>query len=121
MTPFTHPFLSQFSFTPKALPLTDKELFNLDQKLEKQEQLLLSLDLEKVLITKNEFLASFAISKAEQSQLTIDEAKNVYKLVVDEESPLFLTKKIKSGQTLTQKDHDRLEFFNVAKTFRFLE
>lgn len=120
MNPFTHPFLSQFSFTPKGLPFTDKEIFDLDQKLEKQEQLSLSLDLEKILITKNEFLASFAISKAEQSQLTLKEAKNVYELVVNQESPLFLTKKVKFGQALTQKDHDRLEFFNIAKTFRLL-
>ena len=120
MNPFAHPFLSQFSFTPKALFFTDKELFDLDQKLEKQEQLSLSLDLEKILITKNEFLASFAISKAEQSQLTLEEAKNVYELVVNQESPHFLTKKIKAGLILTQKDHDKLEFFNIAKTFRYL-
>lgn len=111
MSTFLHPFLSKFSFASKILPFTDKEIIALDQVLEKQEQLSLSLDLEKILITKNEFLASFAISKAEQSLLTIEEAKTVYNLVVNQET-------IKEPKILTQKDHDKLEFFNIAKTFR---
>lgn len=113
MSTFFHPFLKKFAFDQTALPFSDKEIISLDQKLEKQEQLFLSLDLEKILITKNEFLASFAISKAEQSLLTLSEAKTIYNLVVNQQ-------RIKEPKTLTQKDHDKLEFFNIAKTFRSL-
>ena len=32
----------------------------------------------------------------------------------------FMGRKLKTKQRLTQKDHDKLEFFNIAKTFRTL-
>lgn len=117
---FSHPFLSGFVFAPEALPFTDNEIISFDRELSEYEQVFLNPDIEKNLISKNELLASFAISKAENSQLTLKEAQDVYNKVLSDPAYDFIEKKLKSRNRLTQKDHDRLEFFNIAKTFRRL-
>lgn len=116
--PFKHTFLNQFVLASSLLPFSDEEIRKLDSDLNKYEQLFLNPDVEKNLISKNELLASFAISKAENSTLTLDEAKNVYAFILDNEDYKFISEKLKRKEKLTQKDHDKLEFFNIAKTFR---
>lgn len=118
--PFSHPFLSAFVLAPDALPFRDQEIVSLDRELSEYEQVFLNPDIEKNLISKNELLASFAISKAEDSQLTLKEAHDVYNLVLSDPRYDFIGEKIKTKKRLTQKDHDQLEFFNIAKTFRIL-
>jgi Fic family protein len=118
--PFITPFLADFVFAPDLLPFTDTEIFDLDRELLQYEQLFLDPEVEKNLISKNELLASFGISKAEQSKLTLKEAKDVYQEILDDPDYDFIGKKIKTSKKLTHKDHDKLEFFNVAKTFREL-
>ncbi|TSC87859.1 MAG: hypothetical protein G01um10147_362 [Microgenomates group bacterium Gr01-1014_7] len=110
--PFTTPFLSRFVFTPKLIPFSDREITKIDTELKDYEQVFLNPDIERNLISRNELLASFAISKAEDSTLTLQEAQDVYKLVLANED--FTEKK------LTRKDHDKLEFFNIARTFKSL-
>jgi Fic family protein len=116
--PFSHPFLSQFLFVPELLPFRDEEIISLDKDLSTYEQVFLNPEVERSLMTKNELLASFAISKAEDSQLTMKEAQDVYSLVLSDPTYDFVGKKLKAKIKLTQKDHDQLEFFNIAKTFR---
>ena len=116
--PFSHPFLSQFLFAPSTLPFSHQSLVSLDQELSHYEQVFLDPEVEKSLITKNELLTSFAISKAEASQLTLKEARAVYSLLVSDPNYDFIGPKLKAKHKLTQKDHDQLEFFNIAKTFR---
>lgn len=116
--PFRHNFLADFIFTPNALSFTDKEIFDLDKNLARFEQIFLNPDVEKHLISKNELLASFAISKAEQSSLTLKEAQDVYNLLVNNPEYNFIQQKLKAGKRLTQKDYDQIEFFNIARTFR---
>lgn len=118
--PFSHPFLDQFILAPDLLPFSDKEIKSLDTKLNQYEQLFLNPDIEKNLISKNELLASFAISKAEDSTLSLDEAQEVYNLILRNEDYSFISQKIKSKKKLTKKDYEKLEFFNIAKTFRNL-
>lgn len=118
--PFRAPFLKEFILTPSLLSLGNKEIVELDQELTRYEQLFLNPDVEKHLITRNELLASFAISKAEISTLTLDEAQDVYDLAVKNEDYRFVAQKLKKGQKPAQKDHDKLEFFNITKTFRRL-
>lgn len=123
-TPITHPFkstfLSAFVFTPWTLPFTDENIIKYDKELAYFEQVFLNPDLEKTLITKNELLASFAISKAELSTLTLKEAQDVYDLILSNKDYDFISETLKKGKKLSQKDHDKLEFFNIAKTFRSL-
>jgi len=116
--PFTHPFLTQFLLVPEILPFKDEEIVSLDTDLSKYEQVFLNPEVEQSLISKNELLASFAISKAENSQLTMKEAQDVYNLLLSDPGYDFVGKKLKAKIKLTQKDHDQLEFFNIAKTFR---
>lgn len=118
--PFSHPFLSAFVFAPDALPFRDREIISLDKELSEYEQIFLNPDIEKNLISKNELLASFAISKAEDSQLTLKEAQDVYALVLSDPHYDFIGEKLEDKKRLTQKDHDQLEFFTIAKTFRSL-
>ena len=117
---FSHPFLSQFFFAPEALPLKDGDIVSLDKELSEYEQVFMNPEVEQSLISKNELLASFAISKAEDSQLTLREAQDVYRLLLTDSAYDFMGRKLKTKQRLTQKDHDKLEFFNIAKTFRTL-
>lgn len=118
LKPFSTPFLMQFLSVPDLLPFKDPEIIKLDQELSQYEQLFLNPDLEKHLISRNELLTSFAISKAEASALTLNEAQEVYNLVVNNKENRPASQKVKKGQKLTQKDYEKLEFFNIVKTFR---
>lgn len=118
--PFAHIFLSRFVFTPTLLPFTDDEILKLDTGLGEYEQVFLNPDIEKNLISRNELLASFAISKAENSSLTLQEAQDVYDVILANEEFTFISDKLKAKQKLTRKDYEKLEFFNIAKTFRSL-
>jgi len=118
--PFSGAFLSQFVWAPQTVPFTNEEVLSLDRELLLYEQVSLNPDIEKNLISKNELLASFAISKAENSQLTLKEAQGVYSLIISDPNYDFVGKKLKAKKKLTQKDHDQLEFFNIAKLFRSL-
>lgn len=120
LKPFSGQFLSQFVWAPQTLPFTNEEIESLDGELSLYEQVFLNPDIEKNLISKNELLASFAISKAEDSQLTLKEAQDVYNLIVSDPNYDFVAKLLKAKKKLTQKDHDQLEFFNIAKNFRKL-
>jgi len=119
-SPFTHIFLSQFVLIQKLLPFSDDEIKKIDTELAEYEQVFLNPDIEKNLISRNELLASFAISKAENSTLTLQEAQGVYDLLLANKELTFISDKLKKKEKLTQKDHDKLEFFNIAKTFRSL-
>lgn len=110
--PFIHPFLSQFVFIQALLPFTDSEIIKIDSELGEYEQIFLNPDVERNLISRAELLASFAISKAENSSLTLQEARDVHSVI--------LADKEYTGQKLTRKDYEKLEFFNIAKTFRSL-
>ena len=120
LKPFSGSFLSQFVWTPQTLPFTNEEILSLDKDLSEYEQVFLNPDVEKNLISKNELLASFAISKAEASELTLQEAQDVYSLIVSDPDYNFVGKKLKAKKKLTQKEHDQLEFFLIARTFRNL-
>lgn len=115
---FTSRFLAKFSFDEKPLPFKEQELTDFDKQLENYEKTHLNPDLEKILITKNEILASFAISKAEGSKLTLQEANRLYKDLATDSIPDFIEEKLSRNEDLTAKDHDKLEFLNIAETFR---
>ena len=118
--PFAHTFLSEFVFAQNLLPFSDKEIENIDHELSDYEQVFLNPDIERNLISRNELLASFAISKAENSTLTLQEAQDVYSLVLAHKEYTFIADKLKREEKLTRKDYEKLEFFNIAKTFRSL-
>jgi Fic family protein len=118
LKPFSKTFISDFVWTPQTLPFFDKEIFALDKELAAFEQVFLNPDIEKNLISKNELLASFAISKAEDSNLTLTEALDVYNLILSDPNYDFIHEKLKNKEKLTNKDYDKLEFFNILKTFR---
>ncbi len=120
LKPFSGQFLSQFVWAPQTLPFTNEEILSLDKELSEYEQVFLNPDVEKNLISKNELLASFAISKAEASDLTLQEAQDVYNLILSDPDYDFVGKKLKAKKKLTQKDHNQLEFFLIAKTFKRL-
>lgn len=120
LKPFSRAFISNFVWTPQTLPFTNEEIMSLDKELSIYEQVFLNPDIEKNLISKNELLSSFAISKAEDSKLTLSEAQDVYNLILSDPNHDFIREKIKIKEKLTHKDCDKLEFFNIAKTFRSL-
>lgn len=118
--PFKKGFLSQFSLDFDLFKIKDSDIQKLDSKLNSFEKISLDPNIEKTLISKNELLASFAISKAENSQLTLEEAEDIYKFVTENKDFDFISKKISSGKKIDKKDYEKLEFFNIASTFRTL-
>lgn len=120
MKPFSTPFLSDFILTPSLLPFEDQELIASDQKLFDFERVFMDPDFEKHLLTRSELLASFAISKAEQSSLTLAEAEDLYDVLVSHKELDFIKKKLRAKKPLNRKDYEKMEFFNIAKTFRRL-
>jgi Fic family protein len=118
--PFKTSFLNSFVLVPESLPFKSKEVFDLDKELNQYERIVLNPDIEKSLLTKNELLTSFAISKAENSSLTMEEAEEVYDLIKSNPDFDFIKNKIESQKKLTRKDYEKLEFFNITKTFRIL-
>lgn len=123
INPFKQPFLSTFFVSLSGLPLSEETLKKADAALSGYEKSEIDWHLEKALRQRNDLLVSFAVSKAENSALTLAEATEVYNLVENEainSGPTFLSGKLKAKEKLTQKDHDHLEYYNIAKTFRSL-
>ncbi|MFH1959317.1 MAG: Fic family protein [Patescibacteria group bacterium] len=113
-------FLASFILVPANLTILDQDLRQLDQELANYERAFLNPEIEQNLLSKNELLASFAISKAENSSLTLMEAQQVYKLVLSQLELNFIGDKLRAKKKLTYKDYEKLEFFNIAKTFRYV-
>ena len=111
--PFKTGFLDNLSFNQSDLPLGNSEIIKFDKQLFDYEQHFINLDLERHLIAKNQFLASYAISKAENSSLTVQEAQNLFTIAFDGED-------LKTTKNLTQKDYDKKEFLNIVRAFRLL-
>jgi Fic family protein len=116
--PFPRGILSEFILASGLLPFKDEEVIKLDEELSEYEKLFMDPGVEKNLISKNELLASFAISKAENSTLTLKEAQNVYNFILEDRDYNFISEKIKRKEKLTLKDYEKLEFFNIAQTFK---
>lgn len=120
---FNSPFLSTFFITSDRLPLSEDFLKKADEALNSYEKSEIDWQLSKSLRLRNDLLVSFAVSKAENSALTLAEAEEVYRLVTG--NPVgkdysFIKRKLKKGEKLNNRDHDRLEYFNIAKTFKNL-
>lgn len=118
--PFKNGALADFVYAKDLLPFTDKDIVNFDQRLSEYEHVFLNPDIERHLLTKNEMLASFAISKAEQSSLTLQEAGEIYDYLIKNPEYDFIGQKLKAKKKLTRKDYEKLEFYNITKTFRAL-
>lgn len=116
--PFVQPFLSSFFVDPNKLPFNEEALKIADQALAGYEKSEIDWRLEKTLRQRNDMLVSFAVSKAENSSLTLAEAADVYNSI--DRAPSFLLNKLKTKEKLTQKDHDKLEYYNIAKIFRLI-
>lgn len=115
---FKNEFINKFVIDYDLLNFTNQDLNSLNLELENYDQLFLDPQVEKNLISKNELLSSFAISKAEDSELTLSEAEEVYLSVINNPDYRFLKKKLDSKEILTQKDYEKLEFLNIVKTVR---
>ena len=110
------PYLKEFS-TVLDLEKFDNLIKKLDKELINYEKTIVYPLIEENLISKNGLLTSFAISKAEDSKLTLAEAKSVYKFVLNNKEYKFISNKIEEGKKLTQKDYEKLEFYNISKVF----
>jgi len=115
-----HKYLSLFNYFQDKQPFSDKDIILLDQELDAYEKKLLNPEIESNLISRNELFASFAISKAEDSNLTLDQAKNIYTLVKNNKQWNLINKKLADHKELTNSDYEKLEYYNIVKVFRKL-
>lgn len=111
-------FLDEFKYEVNTLPFKDDEITRWDREILKYEEAQLNPDVEKNLMSQNEFWASFGISKAEDSTLTVTEAKDVYQVLERDKSFDFIAQKLKSKTALAKKDYEKLEFINIVRTFK---
>lgn len=114
-------FLNTFFISEENLPLSESFLRDSDNLLASYEKNNIDWPLEKSLRERNDILFSFAVSKAENSNLTLAEAQDVYDYLEknkEQKEYSLIYKKIKKGEKLKQKDHDQLEYFNILKTFQ---
>lgn len=118
LSPFKHPYLRTFFINEKALPWTESELRDLDRALLAYDKSLIGVDVEKGLINRNELLVSYAISKAENSSLTLLEAKELRQQLINNPDFNYLKEKLKTKKKLSRKDYEELEFLNIIKVFR---
>lgn len=114
---FQQPFLRTFFWSSDLLLVDELFLKTVDSDLAAYESSSIDWQLEESLRSRNNLLASYAVSKAEQSALTLAEAQDVYQLISQQPDYNFLQSKISSGRKLKQKDYDQLEYFNIVKAF----
>ncbi|MEI7579732.1 MAG: Fic family protein [bacterium] len=113
-------FLQDFTFSSESLKIDSKLIKKYDEYLNLYQRLVINPDIEKNLISRNELLVSYAISKAENSALTLLEAERVYHDVINDSNIDFVGEKIRSGKKISKKDYEKLEFYNIAKVFHEL-
>ncbi|MBN2837165.1 MAG: Fic family protein [Fusobacteriaceae bacterium] len=120
---FKSKFLSTFSISLKSLPFDDALLRKVDEAISVYEKREIDSHLESALRLRNNVLTSFAVSKAENSALTLAEATELYNHISfgKEDFPKSIKNKIKKKEKLNKNDHDRLEYYNIAKTFKTYE
>jgi Fic family protein len=119
---FKTPFLNTFFINLSKLNFSDKDLKKIDEILKDYSRQEIDWQLEDDLQDNNQMLASFAVSKAENSSLTLKEAEDIYKAIKSGnlgDDFLFLKDKLKHKEKLTQVDHDKLEYKNIASGFRY--
>jgi len=116
--PFKSPFLSRFTIDTSQFPFSNEEIKELDAKLVSYERSILDPDIGKYLLTKNELFASFAISKAENSALSLNEARELYELISRDPTLALVKKELKQKGKLTVKDYEKLEFLNIVRVFK---
>lgn len=119
----TYPFQSLHFFEhwfteTSSFAWSDAELMSLDQQIHNQKKLYVNDEIVKHLLSKNTLFASFAMSKAENSELTLLEAQEIYNRVQKNPADDPVRLKIKQGEALKRRDHDKLEFRNILTTFQ---
>ncbi len=121
---FSSPFLAGFSCHDIDIPFSEHDLREAEAKLAGYEHRNIDWELAKALKFRSNLLASFAISKAEGSALTLKEAEGVYNLSLSGRSKAEyerIKEKIASGQEVAKGDYERLEYVNMASTFQSFE
>lgn len=121
---FKQPFLSKFFVYRDKLGLKDDNLKELDKLAASYEKREIDQKSLQSLKRHNDILFSYAVSKAESSQLTMAEAEDVYRLVISGQSQddlSFLKNKLAKGEKLTKSGHDRLEYRNIISAIKKIE
>lgn len=70
---------------------------------------------------KSKLFESFAISKAEYSELSITEAKELYEIVESHKDLEWLRKNIEENKDLTKGDYEKMEYILINKTLNYID
>lgn len=117
--PLKTPFLGQFVLTDANILIPDETLVSLDQEVSHFEAAVPG-DVRSQLISRNELLTSFAISKAEKTnRLTIDEMRQIRAANSGGGGPRPYNDSDHEVLKKPKKAHDRLEYANILRTFRW--
>lgn len=115
--PFKTMFLRQFILTDADIRIPDETLISLDREVSRFETAI-AMDVRRQLISKNELLSSFAISKAEKTnKLNIEEMRQIRASMNETGAPVSPSEE----EVLRNpgKAHDKLEYTNILRTYRW--
>jgi Fic family protein len=118
---FKSSFLSTFFIDFAKLNFNEEDFKRIDNVLENYSRQEIDWQLEDDLQDNNQLLFSYAVSKAENSKLTLKEAEDIFEAIKSGslgDDFLFLEKKLKNKEKINQSDHDKLEYKNIAAGFR---
>jgi len=118
--PLKTPFLGQFVLNDANIRIQDETLISLDQEVSHFE-VAVPADVRSQLISRNELLTSFAISKAEKTnRLNIEEMRQIRADVNSGTGgPQPFSNPVVEPLKKPKKAHDRLEYANILRTFRW--
>jgi Fic family protein len=120
--PFKSPFLSKFFLIFDKISFNEDDLIRMDNLLNSYSKQEIDWQLEDDLQDSNQMLVSFAVSKAENSNISMKEAENIYYAIKEGtlgNDFLFLKEKLQKKKRLSQSDHDKLEYKNIASAFNY--
>lgn len=116
--PFKTGWLEKFAFSPDNILFTDKQLIDIDNKITVYSGLM-PIDMKNRLMARSETLGSAAIAKAEKTnQIRAEEMRQI-KAMLDSEPDMDYLLADMTIKKEIKKEHDRLEYFNALKTFRW--
>lgn len=120
--PFKSEGLSRLKYYPEMLMFTNSQLQKMDREINAYSEII-PTDMQHRLIARSEMLGSVAIAKAEKTnQIRAEEIRQVRNYLNTHpdaefiQAPITITTK----RADIRKEHDKLEYFNTLKTYRWI-
>lgn len=120
--PFKSEALNKLKYYPQMVIFTNSQLQKMDREITAYSEII-PTDMQHRLIARSEMLGSVAIAKAEKTnQLRAEEIRQVRNYLNTHPDAEFIMPQITitTKKADIRKEHDKLEYFNTLKTYRWV-